>query len=83
MASQTASAAQPLAGSQSKKGGDEMIVDCLRRNGQATIAELSEALDVTATAVRQRLARLTEAGIIERNSAPAGRGRPTHQYCLT
>ncbi|QDS99412.1 helix-turn-helix transcriptional regulator [Adhaeretor mobilis] len=63
--------------------GDYKVVDRLRRSGQATIAELSDALGVTATAVRQRLARLTDAGLVERTSTPAGRGRPTHQYGLT
>ncbi|MEM9703528.1 MAG: hypothetical protein AAF907_13900, partial [Planctomycetota bacterium] len=40
-------------------------------------------LGVTATAVRQRLARLSEAGLIDRKPVSVGRGRPKHLYGLT
>lgn len=40
-------------------------------------------MEVTATAVRQRLTRLMAQGYIERNVVRAGRGRPTHRYMLT
>lgn len=63
--------------------GDQKLVDLLRRQGQATIVELSEALEVTATAVRQRLSRLSEMGVVKRNAVATGRGRPTHNYGLT
>src|SRR4249920_3825489 len=65
------------------ESSDRSIVDFLRRRGEATVAEMTELLGVTATAVRQRLTRLMEQGLIERQSEAAGRGRPTHRYSLT
>jgi predicted ArsR family transcriptional regulator len=62
---------------------DKTVVDFLRRKGQATIGELVEFLGVTATAVRQRLSRLMEGGLVERHAKIAGRGRPMHKYSLT
>jgi predicted ArsR family transcriptional regulator len=47
------------------------------------ICELTEKLGVTATAVRQRIDRLLEMGLIDREKIVAGRGRPTYQYRLT
>ena len=37
-------------------------------------------LEVTATAVRNRLTRLVEAGLVERRTESGGRGRPRHTY---
>jgi DeoR family transcriptional regulator, suf operon transcriptional repressor len=62
---------------------DRAIVDFLRRKGEATIGDLVELLSVTATAVRQRLIRLMEQGLVERQAEAAGRGRPLHRYSLT
>jgi predicted ArsR family transcriptional regulator len=67
---------------------DRMLVDHLRRVGGVAVGELTELLGVTATAVRQRLARLAAAGLIERvidrnEQDTATRGRPRHQYRLT
>lgn len=62
---------------------DQTIVDYLRSRPSATIGELVEFTGVTATAVRQRLSRLMEQNLVERTSAPEGRGRPTHHYSLT
>lgn len=47
------------------------------------IGQLTERLGVTATAVRQRIDRLLEMGLIEREKLVHGRGRPTYQYRLT
>jgi predicted ArsR family transcriptional regulator len=71
--------------SQSKtvESSDRAIVDFLRRQGEATVGELVGLLGVTATAVRQRLTRLLELGLVERQSTAAGRGRPVHRYSLT
>lgn len=44
------------------------------------IGELTEKLGVTATAVRQRIERLLERGLIDREKVVAGRGRPTFRY---
>ena len=65
------------------ESSDRSIVDFLRRRGEATISDLVELLGVTATAVRQRLTRLMEKGLVVRESEAAGRGRPMHRYSLT
>lgn len=54
------------------------------RSGEPTgVGELTERLSVTATAVRQRIERLLERGLIEREKVVAGRGRPTYRYRIT
>ncbi len=65
------------------EASDRTIVDFLRRKGEASIGDLVELLGVTATAVRQRLTRLMEQGLLARQSEAAGRGRPMHRYSLT
>lgn len=62
---------------------DARLLDLLRQNGAMSIPQLAEATAVTATAVRQRLSRLMAQGLIERESARAGRGRPSHRYSLS
>ena len=63
------------------------LLDHLRRNGGASVAELTELLAVTATAVRQRLNRLMAEGLIEREQSTEekqpSRGRPSYTYRLT
>jgi DeoR family transcriptional regulator, suf operon transcriptional repressor len=62
---------------------DRTIVDYLRRHPAATVGDMVEFTGVTATAVRQRLVRLMEQGLLARESEVVGRGRPTHRYSLT
>ncbi|MEX2168706.1 MAG: winged helix-turn-helix transcriptional regulator [Pirellulales bacterium] len=62
---------------------DQQLLDHLRRHGSASIVDLRRTLDVTATAVRQRLNRLMGQGIIQRETQRQGRGRPGHRYSLT
>lgn len=62
---------------------DMVVLDMLRKHPSLTTAEMAEAMDVTATAVRQRLNRLMGQGFVERLASKAGRGRPTHKYRLT
>lgn len=62
---------------------DAAVADLLRENGEMTISELAGCLEVTATAVRQRLSRLTAGGLIKRKAVTEGRGRPSHRYSLT
>lgn len=76
---------------------DQGLLDVLRRSGAVGIAELTDAMGVTATAVRQRLSRLMAAGLVERqqkqgrkpgiesgnSNAGNGRGRPGFAYRLT
>lgn len=61
---------------------DARIVDLLR-TGAMSVSEIAEATEVTATAVRQRLSRLMSQGLVGRETARAGRGRPSHRYLLT
>jgi predicted ArsR family transcriptional regulator len=62
---------------------DKLMLDLIRRHGAATVATLVAEMGVTATAIRQRIQRLTEAGLIERQAEKKGRGRPNHRYSLT
>lgn len=68
---------------------DRVLSDHLRRHGAASVGELMEVLDVTATAVRQRLNRLMAEGVLEReldrpeDAKRSGRGRPGYRYSLT
>jgi predicted ArsR family transcriptional regulator len=62
---------------------DTTILDLLRRRQSLTVSELAALLQVTATAVRQRLVRLMAQGYVERQTSRERRGRPSHQYRLT
>jgi len=62
---------------------DDQLLDLLRSRGPMTVAQIKAAMQVTATAVRQRLVRLLARGHIERTTAPISRGRPVHRYSLT
>lgn len=59
------------------------FLEQLHRLGAGTVQEIGEALNVTATAVRQRLVRLQDAGLVTREVERVGRGRPHHRYRLT
>jgi len=66
------------------ESSDVGILDLLRKTGPLGVSELSQAMRVTATAVRQRLVRLMAQGLVDRELvSPAGRGRPGHRYQLT
>lgn len=45
-----------------------------------TVGEMAAETGVTGTAVRNRLARLLGAGLVERHTRQDGRGRPKHAY---
>jgi predicted ArsR family transcriptional regulator len=62
---------------------DQAVLDLLRQHQCATVQELTEWLDVTATAVRQRLERLVQVELVERQKQGVGRGRPQFRYLLT
>lgn len=62
---------------------DAEFLDLLRTTGPLCVAELSDAMEVTPTAVRQRLTRLMSREIIQREARRNGRGRPKHSYWLT
>jgi len=67
------------------ESSDVALLDMLRRVDGLTVPQLSEAMGVTATAVRQRLTRLMGQGLIERQvrREEPSRGRPSHEYSLT
>lgn len=65
------------------ESSDVALLDLLRKSGALRISQLAEAMGVTVTAVRQRLTRLTNQGLIERQTIKMGRGRPHHAYQLT
>jgi DeoR family transcriptional regulator, suf operon transcriptional repressor len=62
---------------------DHGLIELLRERGALGIAELTAAMHVTATAVRQRLSRLMNQGLVERQTSKPPRGRPSHCYSLT
>ena len=59
---------------------DRTLLDLIRRYGPLTVTELANRLEVTATAVRNRLTRLVGSGLVERRAEHGGRGRPRHVY---
>ncbi len=59
---------------------DRPLLDLIRRQGPITIAAMVTALGVTPTAIRNRLTRLVESGMVERHAEVGGRGRPKHTY---
>ena len=65
------------------ESSDVALLDLLRRHGPLSVAQLKAAMQVTATAVRQRLVRLLGQGDIERHTKRMSRGRPIHRYLLT
>jgi predicted ArsR family transcriptional regulator len=62
---------------------DRQFLERLHRIAPATVQEVCTDLGVTATAVRQRLVRLHERGLIARETVRHGRGRPHHTYSVT
>jgi predicted ArsR family transcriptional regulator len=62
---------------------DADLLDLIRIAGPLSVSELADAMEVTATAVRQRLTRLMGQSMIQREAIRAGRGRPKHRYSLT
>jgi DeoR family transcriptional regulator, suf operon transcriptional repressor len=62
---------------------DADLLDLLRIAGPLSVAELADAMEVTATAIRQRLTRLMAHAMIVREAVRSGRGRPKHRYSLT
>lgn len=62
---------------------DQTVLEVLRQNSGMTVQDLMRQLEVTATAVRQRLDRLEQLELIERRKKSAGRGRPQFRYFLT
>ena len=70
-------------GSSSIRPIDRTVLEMLRREPGMGIPEMIERLQVTATAVRQRVDRLVDMRLIERRKQSVGRGRPSFQHFLT
>ena len=67
-----------------RRSSDTALLELLRTQGGLGIGDLASRMGVTATAVRQRLERLMQAGLVARAVLPAKfRGRPSHLYSLT
>jgi predicted ArsR family transcriptional regulator len=62
---------------------DAGLLDLLRTTGPMGVADMAQAMEVTPTAVRQRLGRVMAQGLVDREPVRAGRGRPKHCYRLT
>lgn len=62
---------------------DDDVLGLLQISGLLGVSELSAAMEVTQTAVRQRLTRLMNRGMVQRTAARHGRGRPQYRYALT
>lgn len=62
---------------------DRAILDLMRSGSSVTVGWLSKRLQVTDTAIRQRLTRLMDRGQVVRSSQREGRGRPKHLYRIT
>jgi len=62
---------------------DADLLDLLRSEGSLSVDELARAIEVTPTAIRQRLMRLMAQQLIDREAIRIGRGRPKHLYRLT
>ena len=62
---------------------DIAILDLLRQADSLGVTGLAEQMQVTQTAIRQRLNRLMEQGYVQRVEVKQSRGRPTHNYSLT
>lgn len=62
------------------ESSDRLLLDHIRRRGPLTVSEMATHLGVTPTAVRNRLSRLVESGLVERQAQVGARGRPKHAY---
>ena len=61
----------------------DRILSTLKTRGALGIPDIAKVLDVTVEAVRQQMAKLQAEGLVDAESRPAGRGRPTQIWRLT
>lgn len=61
----------------------DRVLSALKTRGGLGIPDLAKVLDVTVEAVRQQMAKLQGEGLVEAESRPTGRGRPTQFWRLT
>ncbi|NJK72349.1 MAG: iron-sulfur cluster biosynthesis transcriptional regulator SufR [Synechococcaceae cyanobacterium SM2_3_60] len=67
----------------STRDAKAVILQLLRRRGQATAKELATDLDISPQAVRRHLQELEEAAMISHSRHTEGLGRPQHMYVIT
>ncbi len=72
-----------IVGTRAIRPVDQLVLELLRREEGLTVSDLVERLEVTPTAVRIRLERLEEIGLVERRKVLHGRGRPVFHYLLS
>lgn len=61
----------------------EALLLYLKKNGEMTVAELCQVLEITSMAVRRHLASLQQEGWVESKIIKQSRGRPTYHYYLS
>lgn len=62
---------------------DRTLIGFLQKDGAKSVAELSDWMNVTETAIRQRLTRLVAQSLVTRTEVKVSRGRPVHKYSVT
>ena len=62
---------------------DQEVLLVLRRHDSMSVGDLTKALGVTATAIRQRIERLLQTDLVLREKVVSGRGRPTFRYRIS
>ncbi len=61
----------------------DRILSTLKTRGALGIPDIAKVLGVTVEAVRQQMAKLESDGLVDAESRPSGRGRPTQIWRLT
>jgi predicted ArsR family transcriptional regulator len=61
----------------------DRILSTLKTRGALGIPDIAKVLNVTVEAVRQQMVKLQSDGLVDAESRPAGRGRPTQIWRLT
>ena len=61
----------------------DRILSTLKTRGALGIPDIAKVLGVTVEAVRQQMAKLEAEGLVDAESRPSGRGRPTQIWRLT
>ncbi|MBJ2159427.1 helix-turn-helix transcriptional regulator [Variovorax sp. IB41] len=61
----------------------DRILSTLKTRGALGIPDIAKVLNVTVEAVRQQMAKLEAEGLVDAESRPSGRGRPTQIWRLT
>jgi predicted ArsR family transcriptional regulator len=61
----------------------DRILTTLKTRGALGIPDIAKVLGVTVEAVRQQMAKLEAEGLVDAESRPSGRGRPTQIWRLT